>query len=98
MDKLKQLISSFENDNRIRQYIIIPKLEKYIISLLKGKIKVKVHGEHKWSNRYNKSFSHIYIEIGEGYKKQLLDFVKKSGRYVLSSNEKIKLDKYLDLS
>ena len=98
VDKLKQMISSFENDNRVREYIKIPKLEKHIKSLLEGKIKVKVYGEHKWSNRYNKSFSHIYIWIGEGYKKQLLDFIKKSGRYVLSSDEKIKLDKYLELS
>ena len=96
--KLKQLISDFENDNRVRVFIRIPKLEKYIASLLQGKFKVKVYGEHKWSTRYNKVFSHIYIEIGEGYKKQLLDFIKKNGRYVLSSNEKIRLDKYLDLA
>ncbi|MBA7486583.1 hypothetical protein ES707_22144 [subsurface metagenome] len=96
--KLKELIANFEKyPHTLRTFIKIPELQKYIFELLQGKYKVKVTGEHKWSYRYRKGFSHIYITIGEGWRQEVFDFIKKDGKYVYSQKNSIELKKYLEL-
>lgn len=91
------MISGFENDKRVRKLIHIPQLEEHIRKILGDKRKIKSYGEHKWSNRFKRSYSHIYITIGEGWQTRILDFVKKGDDYVLTENEDIKLHDYLGI-